>query len=100
MATYSPLGKFPGWVADMFRSWWIWMPWFYRTLNNTVFAYAKYEWPVKPPLQWNGTEYKAFLKSRAYAGYTKLKAPESKAVREDAGSRMATCRSYSGCLFG
>ena len=56
------------------------MPWFYSTLDNTVFAYAKYEWPDKPPLQWNGTECKAFLKSRAYAGYSKLKAPESKAV--------------------
>jgi hypothetical protein len=28
MATYSPLGKFPGWVADTICSWWIWMPWF------------------------------------------------------------------------
>ena len=68
MATYSPLGKFPGWVADTFRSWWIWMPWFYSTLNHPIFAYTTYEWPVKPPLQWNGAECKAFLKSRAYVG--------------------------------
>jgi hypothetical protein len=27
MATYSALGKFPGWVVDTFRLWWMWMPW-------------------------------------------------------------------------
>jgi hypothetical protein len=80
MATYSPLGKFPGWVADTFRSWWIWMPWYYSVLDNTVFAYNKYEWPDKQPLQWNGAECKAFLKSRAYTGYSKMLAAESKAV--------------------
>jgi hypothetical protein len=80
MATYSPLGKFPGWVADTFRSWWIWMPWLYSTLDSSTFCYQRYVLPDKPTHRWNGKEAKLFLKSRAYPGYTKLTAQASKDV--------------------
>jgi hypothetical protein len=80
MAKYSPLGKFPGWVADTFRTWWMWMPWLYSTLDSTTFAYARYAAPATIPTQWTGAECKRFLKSRAHPGYTKLKAPEAKAI--------------------
>jgi hypothetical protein len=80
MAKYSPLGKFPGWVADTFRTWWIWMPWFYSTLDNNKFAYVTYFLPPTTPAQWTGAECKAFLKSRGHPGYTKLKASESKSI--------------------
>ena len=80
MATYSPLGKFPGWVADTFRSWWIWMPWLYSVLSNKIFAYSPYLLPTIPPKRWNGMVCAQFLKSRGYPGYTKLKAKEKQAV--------------------
>jgi hypothetical protein len=79
-AKYSPLGKFPGWVADTFRTWWMWMPWLYSTLDSDTFAYVRYASPTTIPTQWTGTECKRFLKSRAHLGYTKLKAHESKAI--------------------
>jgi hypothetical protein len=80
MASYSQLGKFPGWVADTFRTWWIWMPWMYSCLDNEKFAYTPYLLPGKPPHKWNGYECGQFLKSRGYPGYSKLKAQEKKAV--------------------
>jgi hypothetical protein len=76
MATYSQLGKFPGWVADTFRSWWIWMPWFYSTLKNSAFQYSSYVLPTSHPSEWNGVVCAQFLKSRAYLGYSKLNAKE------------------------
>jgi hypothetical protein len=80
MATYSALGKFPGWVADTFRSWWIWMPWFYSVLDNDVFYYHPYVLPTIPPNRWNGNVCAQFLKSRGVPGYTKLKAKEKQQV--------------------
>jgi hypothetical protein len=80
MATYSQLGKFPGWVADTFRSWWIWMPWFYSTLGNTALQYTSYVLPTHHPSQWNGVVCNQFLKSRGYPGYSKLKAKEKQQV--------------------
>ena len=80
MAKYSPLGKFPGWVADTFRTWWMWMPWLYSTLDSDTFAYVPYAVPTTKPTQWTGAECKQFLRSRAHPGYTKLKAPALKAI--------------------
>jgi hypothetical protein len=80
MATYSQLGKFPGWVADTFRSWWIWMPWFYSSLANATFQYSNYVLPTTPPSQWNGAVCSQFLKSRGYPGYSKLNANEKQKV--------------------
>jgi hypothetical protein len=78
MATYSQLGKFPGWVADTFRTWWIWMPWFYDVIDNPKFRYTPYVLPTSPPCQWNGQICTQFLKSRGYPGYTKLNAEASR----------------------
>ncbi len=80
MATYSQLGKFPGWVADTFRTWWIWMPWFYSVIDNPTFRYLPYVMPTSPPCQWNGLLCTKFLKSRAHPGYSRLNAKERKAV--------------------
>jgi hypothetical protein len=81
MATYSQLGKFPGWVADTFGSWWIWMPWFYSTLENSDFQYSSYVLPNSHPNEWNGVVCTQFLKSRAYyPGYSKLNAKEKQKV--------------------
>ena len=79
VATYSMLGKFPGWVADTFRTWWIWMPWLYSALDNATFEYTPYVLPTQHPLQWNGMVCTKFLKSRGHPGYAKLKAEQSKA---------------------
>jgi hypothetical protein len=75
MATYSPLGKFPSWVADTFRSWWIWMPWLYSS-----FDYTHYVLPSIPPNRWNGMVCGQFLKSRGYPAYTKLNAREKQEI--------------------
>jgi hypothetical protein len=83
MATYSQLGKFPGWVADTFRSWWIWMPWFYSTLENSAFQFSSYVLPTSHPSQWNGVVCAQFLKSRAYPGYSKLNAKEKQKIVTD-----------------
>lgn len=80
MATYSQLGKFPGWVADTFRTWWIWMPWFYAAIDNPKFQHTPYVLPSAPPCQWNGQICTKFLKSRGVAGYSRLNAEESKAA--------------------
>jgi hypothetical protein len=80
MATYSPHGKFPGWVADTFRTWWMWMPWFYSILDNPRFGYVNYVWPARSPDKWNHQERLHFLKSRASPGYNKLRAQDSKDV--------------------
>lgn len=56
------------------------MPWFYSSLDNHMFLYSPYVLPGKPPNLWNGKQCKAFLKSRSYPGYSKMKADESKAV--------------------
>ena len=87
MATYSALGKFPGWVADTFRSWWIWMPWLYSILDNNVFTYRPYLLPTIPPKRWNGMVCGQFLKSIGYPGYTKLKAKEKQKVVLDMSER-------------
>jgi hypothetical protein len=79
VATYSVLGKFPGWVADTFRTWWIWMPWLYSVLDNETFQYTPYILPTQDPRQWNGMVCTKFLKSRAHPGYAKLNAEQSKA---------------------
>jgi hypothetical protein len=78
MATYSPLGKFPGWVADTFRTWWIWMPWTYSCLDSPQFGYAAYQFPARPPEQWNGQECGSFLSSRGTTGVSKLNAETKK----------------------
>jgi hypothetical protein len=78
MAAYSPLGKFPGWVADTFRTWWIWMPWTYSCLDSTQFGYTAYQFPPTPPEQWNGKECGAFLSSRGTVGVSKLNAETKK----------------------
>jgi hypothetical protein len=77
-ATYSSLGKFPGWVADTFRTWWIWMPWLYSSLDSAMFDHVTYVFPTKPFTKWNGKKCKTFLKSRGHIGYSKLNAEESK----------------------
>ena len=78
MATYSPLGKFPGWVADTFRTWWIWMPWTYSCLDSVQFHYTAYQFPAKPPEQWNGKECGTFLTSRGTRNVSKLNADTRK----------------------
>ena len=78
MATYSPLGKFPGWVADTFRTWWIWMPWTYSCLDSNQFFYTAYQLPNKPPEQWNGKECGQFLVSRGTKGVSKMNADTKK----------------------
>ena len=80
MATYSQLGKFPGWVADTFRTWWIWMPWFYDVIDNSTFRYSPYVLPTTAPCQWNGLICNQFLKSRAYPGYSRLTVKEKKGI--------------------
>ena len=79
VATYSLLGKFPGWVADTFRTWWIWMPWLYSHLENDTFTYTPYVLPTSNPHHWNGLLCTKNLKSRAHPGYAKLNAEKSKA---------------------
>jgi hypothetical protein len=89
IATYSQLGKFPGWVADTFCSWWIWMPWFYCTLENTAFQYTSYVLPTHHPSQWNGVVCNQFLKSRGHPGYSKVNAKEKQKVVTDMTSKEA-----------
>jgi hypothetical protein len=87
MATYSPLGKFPGWVADTFRTWWIWMPWTYSCLDSTQFGYTPYTLPAKPPDQWNGKECGLFLVSRGIKGVSKMCAEGKKGMVADMAAK-------------
>jgi hypothetical protein len=43
-----------------------------------MFDHVAYVLPSRPLAKWNGTECKAFLKSRGHVGYSKLNAEESK----------------------
>ena len=64
MAMYSSENKFPGWVADTFRTWCKLMPWLYSVLSHPEFEQVIYEPLHDDWKKWNKTNVQKFLKSR------------------------------------
>ena len=65
LAPYSKSNKFPGWIADTFRTWNKLMPWLYSCIRFQKFGFCDYV-PVGNVTKWKKADCSKFLLSRGF----------------------------------
>ena len=68
--------KFPGWIADVFRSWVKMMPWFYSVIDDESFIWTPYEPEHYDYETWTNEDRKKYLSTRGFAGCSQLNKTE------------------------
>ena len=64
--------KFPGWIADVFRSWVKMMPWFYSVIDDESFVWTPYEPEHYEYEKWTNEDRKKYLSTRGFSGCSQL----------------------------
>jgi len=83
LAMYSSENKFPGWVADTFRTWNKLMPWFYSCLSQTSFEHTPFQPPNLDWKKWTKPILASFLKSRLIDFPERAKIAEMRTLLEN-----------------